>query len=55
MIATKLPSYLIRNHDNVVNIFDTELKRLQTDYVDNYLMHMLRDLKSLESSERIGH
>ena len=54
MIATKLPSYLIRNHDNVVNIFDTELKRLQTDYVDNYLMHMLPDLKVWNHLRELG-
>jgi len=54
MIATKLPSYLIRNHDNVVSIFDTELKRLQTDHVDNYLMHMLPDLKVWNHLRELG-
>lgn len=54
MIATKLPSYLIRNHDNMINIFETELKRLQTDHVDNYLMHMLPDLKVWNHLRELG-
>ena len=42
-IATKLPHYLIKNKDGLDKIFNEELKRLQTTYVDYYLMHMLSD------------
>ncbi|MBP5773391.1 MAG: aldo/keto reductase [Eubacterium sp.] len=42
-IATKLPVYLIKKPEQFDEFFDEELKRLQTDYVDNYLMHMLPD------------
>ena len=42
-IATKLPQYLMRNLAGVEKTFREELDRLQTDYVDYYLMHMLTD------------
>ena len=43
MIATKLPVYLVKTSRDIDRFFDTELQRLRTDYVDNYLMHMLPD------------
>ena len=42
-IATKLPHYLIRSRDAMEKCFQEELKRLRTDHVDYYLMHMLTD------------
>ena len=42
-IATKLPHYLIKSIAGVERLFQEELKRLRTDYVDYYLMHMLND------------
>ena len=42
-IATKLPVYLVKKPEDFDKFFDEELRRLQTDYVDNYLMHMLPD------------
>ncbi len=42
-IATKLPTYLIKKSSDFDRILATELKRLQTDYIDYYLMHMLID------------
>ena len=42
-IATKLPHYLIRSRDAMEKLFREELKRLRTDHVDYYLMHMLTD------------
>ena len=45
-LATKLPHYLIRRLDDAERIFREELKRLQTDHVDYYLMHMLSDKKT---------
>ena len=38
-IATKMPHYLIHSVDELEKLFCEQLKRLQTDYVDNYLMH----------------
>jgi len=43
-IATKLPHYLIKNADGLEKLFQEELRRLRTDHVDYYLMHMLTDV-----------
>ena len=45
-IATKLPHYLIRNSAGVEKLFQEELKRLRTQHVDYYLMHMLNDIEA---------
>ncbi|MBR6709662.1 MAG: aldo/keto reductase [Clostridia bacterium] len=42
-IATKLPHYLIKSREDAERMFAEELRRLRTDYVDYYLMHMLTD------------
>ena len=53
-IATKLPHYLIKSMDGIEKIFREELKRLQTDYVDYYLMHMLTDTDTWEKLKALG-
>ena len=53
-IATKLPQYLIRSRAAVDRYFDEELKRLRTDHVDYYLMHMLTDLEAWEKLVSLG-
>ena len=45
-IATKLPHYRAKKAEDFDAFFDEELKRLQTDYVDYYLIHMLNDAAS---------
>ena len=47
-IATKLPHYLVKNLAQADKIFEEELRRLQTDYIDYYLMHMLTDIGGWE-------
>lgn len=47
-LATKLPHYLLKNLPDADKIFDEELKRLQTDYIDYYLIHMLTGIESWE-------
>ena len=47
-IATKLPQYMIKTKDDAEKYFQEELKRLKTDHIDYYLMHMLTDDKSWE-------
>lgn len=42
-IATKLPPYLVRKAADMDRIFSAHLERLETDYIDYYLIHMLRD------------
>ena len=47
-IATKLPHYLVKNIGDADKIFEEELRRLKTDYIDYYLMHMLTDIGGWE-------
>ena len=47
-IATKLPHYLIKSRAALEKMFREELKRLRTDHVEYYLMHMLCDLDTWE-------
>ena len=53
-IATKLPHYLIKNREGLDKLFNEELKRLRTDHVDYYLMHMLTDTDTWERLKTLG-
>ncbi len=53
-LATKLPHYLIKSIDGVEKMFQEELRRLQTDYIDYYLMHMLTDIPTWEKLKALG-
>ena len=53
-IATKLPQYMVSNITAVERIFNEELSRLRTDYVDYYLMHMFTDFSQWERLKAFG-
>lgn len=53
-IATKLPHYLIRSREGLDKLFDEELRRLRTDHIDYYLMHMLADCATWERLLSLG-
>ena len=53
-IATKLPYYLIKNRQGLDKLFEEELRRLRTDYIDYYLMHMLNDIEAWERLKEMG-
>ena len=53
-IATKLPHYLIKSKKSLEKHFNEQLRRLQTDYIDYYLMHMLTDVKTWERLKALG-
>ena len=53
-IATKLPHYLIKSREGMEKLFNEHLKRLKTDYIDYYLMHMLTDVQTWEKLKKIG-
>jgi len=53
-IATKLPSFLVKTMDDTKKIFAKQLTRLQTDYIDYYLLHMLTDKPSFDRLAELG-
>ena len=53
-IATKLPHYLIKNREGMEKYFQEELRRLRTDHIDYYLMHMLTDVDTWERLKGFG-
>ena len=53
-IATKLPQYMIASRGALDKYFEEQLKRLQTDYIDYYLMHHLTDLHQWQRLKEAG-
>ena len=53
-IATKLPQYTTHTLPAVEKTFREELRRLRTDRVDYYLMHMFTDVREWEFFRSIG-
>lgn len=53
-IATKLPPFLVKKLDNAKKIFATQIHKLQTDYIDYYLLHMLTDKSGFDRMVSIG-
>ena len=53
-IATKLPQYLIKSQAALDKYFNEQLNRLQTDYIDYYIMHMLTDIAAWEKLKKLG-
>lgn len=53
-IATKLPQYLVTKKEGLDKYFDEELRRLKTDHVDYYLLHMLNDVGMLDKLKALG-
>lgn len=53
-IATKLPHYLIKSRETLEKLFEEQLSRLRTDYIDYYLMHMLTDTATWNRLRELG-
>jgi predicted aldo/keto reductase-like oxidoreductase len=45
-IATKMPLFLCRSRGDFDKYFAKQLERLQTNYIDYYLLHMLADMNT---------
>jgi predicted aldo/keto reductase-like oxidoreductase len=39
LLATKMPGWALKTEEDLDNIFNEQLRRLQTDYIDYYLYH----------------
>lgn len=53
-IATKLPYYLIKDVAGMERLFQEELRRLRTDHIDYYFMHMLADINVWKRLQDMG-
>ena len=53
-IATKLPHYFIKKQEDMERYFKEQCKRLKTDYLDYYLIHMLPDRGTFERLWKLG-
>ena len=53
-VATKLPQYMISSLAGAEKYFREQLSRLQTDYVDYYLMHHMTDTAQWERLQKAG-
>lgn len=53
-IADKLPYYLLKNTAAAEKLFQEQLRRLKTDHIDFYLMHMLFDTGVWARLQSIG-
>ena len=53
-IATKLPQYLVKNLEHAKKYFNTQIEKLQTEYIDYYLLHMLTDKPAFDRMVSMG-
>ena len=51
-LATKLPVWLVETEKDVDRLFEEQLEKLQTDYIDFYLMHAM-DGEEFEKTEKL--
>lgn len=53
-IATKLPPQMMLNIATLDRLFNEQLKRLRTDHIDYYFMHMLANMDAWERLKGLG-
>ncbi len=54
LVATKMPPIMIHSIKDMWSILDTELKRLQTDHIDYYLMHSINSKEGWHRLKELG-
>lgn len=54
MIATKMPPIMVHSIKDMDAILETQLKRLQMDHIDYYLMHAITSLEGWERLKKLG-
>lgn len=53
ILCTKLPTWMVNTADDMQRLLNESLQRLQTEYVDFYLLHML-NVERREKLKRLG-
>lgn len=54
MIATKLPPFMVSSLGGAKKIFAIQTRKLKTDYIDYYLLHMLTDKATYDRMVNLG-
>ncbi|WP_227018806.1 aldo/keto reductase [Sinanaerobacter chloroacetimidivorans] len=54
LIATKMPLFMIHSAKDMEATLDTQLKRLQTDHIDYYLMHSINSMAGWQRIKELG-
>jgi len=56
-LATKLPSWMIKKEEDITKYFEEQLERLQTEYIDFYLLHNLNkaDWKKMQDLGAVAY
>ncbi|MDR2570654.1 MAG: aldo/keto reductase [Oscillospiraceae bacterium] len=53
-IATKLPLLMCKKTEDFDKFFDIQLRHLQTDYIDYYMLHNISDISQWEAMLELG-
>lgn len=53
-IADKLPPFLVKTTEDINKIFNTQLEKLRTTYIDYYLMHAVSNFETWERLKTLG-
>lgn len=53
-LATKLPPFLVKKKEDMDTILNNQLKKLQTDYIDYYLIHGIHNKETWERMINLG-
>ena len=54
MLATKLPHILVKRTEDIASLFQKQLDRLQTDYLDYYLIHNVGSFADWQRLKELG-
>lgn len=54
LVATKMPPIMIHSIKDMWSILDTQLKRLQTDHIDYYMMHSINSKEGWQRLKELG-
>jgi len=53
-LATKMPLSKCKSYDDFDRLFEIQLERLQTDYIDYYLLHAVSGFEQWQNCQKLG-
>ena len=54
MIASKIPPFMVHSRKDMDTVLETQLKRLQTSYIDYYLVHSITTKEGWDRMKHLG-